>query len=113
LYLRTDGNHLRSIADRRDRHKIPLHVEGHLLLDKGVNDEIAVEREAERGAVGCGLRDCIYTERAGRAGAVLDHGLLAGRAGDVFGKKPRAEVADAAGRKASNDPYGLCEPVLG
>ena len=111
-HLGRERDHLRRVADRRDRHQILQRVERHRLLDEGIDDEIAVEREAERGAVGRGLGDRIHAERAGRAGAVLDHRLLAGGAGDVLGQEPRAEVADAAGGEAGDDAHGLARPVL-
>ena len=52
------------------RHPVPDHVERHLLLDEGIDHQVAGEGEAERGAVGRGLGDGKHAGCAGSCARV-------------------------------------------
>ena len=111
-HLGAHRDHLRRVADRGDRDQVLHGVERHRLLHERIDHQVAVEHEAERGAVGRGLGDHVHAERAGGAGAVLDHRLLAGAARDLLGQEPRAEIGNAAGGKAGDDSDRFARPVL-
>ena len=107
-----DRDHLRRLADRRDRQQILERVERKRLLHERIDHELPGEHDAERVAVRRRLGDRLRRDRAGGGGAVLDHDRLAGLARDVIAEQPRAEVGDAAGGEADDQADRLVGIVL-
>ena len=68
-----DGQHVRHVGQRRDRREVGLHVEGQLLVERGVDAVRAGGADHQRVAVGRGLRHVLGGDVAAGAGLVFEH----------------------------------------
>ena len=85
-------------AGAGERREVLHRVVARLLQHEHVVAVRLVVAERDRLAVGLGLGDGARADGAGAARDVLDHDLLAERAGDVGGDDARDHVGRAAGR---------------
>ena len=88
----------RAGRDQADRREILARVVADIRIERRIDRVRAGAAEAERVAVGRGLRDLARRDRAARAALVLDHDLLAERLAHLLGDDARHHVVAAAGR---------------
>ena len=87
----------RTGRDQADRREILARVVADIRIERRIDRVRAGAAEAERVAVGRGLRDLARRDRAAGAALVLDHDLLAERLAHLLGDDARHHVVAAAG----------------
>ena len=89
-----------------DRREIPERVVGELLVQARIGGDSRVHPQ-QRVAVGHGLRHELRRDIAAGAAAVIDHELLADRAGELLRHHAHDDVRPAARRDRQHQAYRL------
>ena len=102
-----DGDELRRLHQGGHMGEVLHHIQRHLLLHEGADDEAAGDGDAQRIAVGLGAGDGAHGGGARSARPVFHHGLLAHLAGDEVGHVARHFIHNAAGGEADHEAHGF------
>src|SRR5712691_8710014 len=98
---------------QRDRREVLHRIVAEAAVQALIGRENAVVAEEPGGAVGRALRDELGGDVAARARPVLDHHLLAPKAGELLAQGAREDVARTSGGEADDEAHRLPRPALG